>query len=627
MFQSPARPSIARPRFVTRILIKPFAQCLAVLGPVLVAMSFVLPSAWAQTSIFNCSGFNANTSGACSVHNASGAVSQQFWVRNSPASTGSLPAIQLLPPNAGHNGFVANYVNPVTITAFTTTFTFIPNGQNLAFIVQNTSNQSPDEGNIFVSGAGCEGGFYQGSPNPGMISPNNIFALQVADAQDGLTYAGGGAFLYPSSSVQMFQSGIVSCLPNQIENFTYVSTNRISTSPVQQMAVPGTQFSTTGHVYSVTMTYTGSNITMQMFDSTLGFSCPGANCFTHTWPVYIPSIVKGTTAFIGIGEGGSVNLPGGTYIDSWSYTQLSAAATPTFSPAAGTYSGTQSVTISDATGSNYICYNTTGAPATNGIGGCVNSTLYTGAISAAKGQTVYAVAGVANGAGDSAIGSAAYNITGSASTPIFNQPGAAYFQGNQTVQLTTAQGGVICYNTTGSPATNGSTGCTTGTLYTTPISVASTETLYAVAGGTGFTDSPVGSVLYTINPFWDGSSPSGQAPATAPTFSPAPGTYSGTQTVTISSSATGSTTPYICYVLASSPPTLTPQTDNQTGACAAGTLYTGPISVSSTQTLYAMAGTNYASLPSSLVKGTYTISPSGGSPSPAPPTLLGAQVH
>ena len=193
--------------------------------------------------------------------------------------------------------------------------------------------------------------------------------------------------------------------------------------------------------------------------------------------------------------------------------------------------------------------------------------------------------------------------------------------------LTAAQGGVICYNTTGSPATNGSTGCNTGTQYSTPITVSSNETIYAVAGGTGFTDSAVGSAVYVINPYWDGSSPSGQAPANAPTFSPVPGTYSGTQTVTISSTATGPTTPYICYVLSASTPTFTPQTDNQTGACAQGTLYTGPISVSSTQTLYAMAGTNHASLPSSLVKGTYTISPSGGSLRPAPPTSLGAQVH
>ena len=57
------------------------------------------------------------------------------------------------------------------------------------------------------------------------------------------------------------------------------------------------------------------------------------------------------------------------------YNVLSAASTPTFSPAAGDYGSTQSVTISASTGPT-ICYNFTGAPATNGTTGCANGTLY-----------------------------------------------------------------------------------------------------------------------------------------------------------------------------------------------------------------------------------------------------------
>jgi hypothetical protein len=85
-----------------------------------------------------------------------------------------------------------------------------------------------------------------------------------------------------------------------------------------------------------------------------------------------------------------------------------------------------------------------------------------------------------------------------ASTPTFS-PVAGSYSGTQTVTISASTGGVICYNTTGSPATNGTTGCTTGTLYTGTVSVASTETLYAVAGGTGYTDSSVGSAAYTIS--------------------------------------------------------------------------------------------------------------------------------
>jgi hypothetical protein len=85
-----------------------------------------------------------------------------------------------------------------------------------------------------------------------------------------------------------------------------------------------------------------------------------------------------------------------------------------------------------------------------------------------------------------------------AATPTFS-PVAGTYSSAQTVTISASTGGVICYNTTGSPATNGTTGCTTGTLYTGTVSVASTETLYAVAGGTGYMDSAVGSAAYTIS--------------------------------------------------------------------------------------------------------------------------------
>jgi hypothetical protein len=85
-----------------------------------------------------------------------------------------------------------------------------------------------------------------------------------------------------------------------------------------------------------------------------------------------------------------------------------------------------------------------------------------------------------------------------AATPTFS-PVAGSYSGTQSVTLsTTSSGAIICYNTTGSPATNGTTGCTTGTLYSGAISVTSSEAIYAVAGGTGFTDSAVGSAAYTI---------------------------------------------------------------------------------------------------------------------------------
>jgi regulation of enolase protein 1 (concanavalin A-like superfamily) len=88
----------------------------------------------------------------------------------------------------------------------------------------------------------------------------------------------------------------------------------------------------------------------------------------------------------------------------------------------------------------------------------------------------------------------------------------------------------------------------------------------------------------------------------APTFSPAGGTYSSAQTVTISTATSGATIRYT--------------TDGSTPSETAGAVYSGPVTVSSTQTLKAIA---YESgmTDSSVSSATYTISttslPSGWS--------------
>lgn len=91
-----------------------------------------------------------------------------------------------------------------------------------------------------------------------------------------------------------------------------------------------------------------------------------------------------------------------------------------------------------------------------------------------------------------------YSSTPTASTPTFS-PVAGTYSGTQSVSISCSTGPIACYNTSGSPATNGTTGCSTGTLYSGAISVSSSETLYAVCGGTSFIDSAVGSAAYTIN--------------------------------------------------------------------------------------------------------------------------------
>ena len=80
------------------------------------------------------------------------------------------------------------------------------------------------------------------------------------------------------------------------------------------------------------------------------------------------------------------------------------AAAPVFSPAAGSYNGTQTVTISDGAVGAAIYYTTDGSTPT------VNSTLYTDPITVAASETVNAIA-LASGDALSPVASAAYSIT------------------------------------------------------------------------------------------------------------------------------------------------------------------------------------------------------------------------
>lgn len=99
--------------------------------------------------------------------------------------------------------------------------------------------------------------------------------------------------------------------------------------------------------------------------------------------------------------------------------------------------------------------------------------------------------------------SGAYQFTGGtpqASTPVCS-PGTGTYSGTQTVTCTNPSSApVLCFTINGAtPVTNGTSACTTGSVYSSSISVATSETVKVVAGGTSFTDSAVASNTYTIN--------------------------------------------------------------------------------------------------------------------------------
>ena len=227
------------------------------------------------------------------------------------------------------------------------------------------------------------------------------------------------------------------------------------------------------------------------------------------------------------GAGYDANEVQGILNDLWKcqpLVTLSATAAPTFSLAAGTYTTTQTVTISDATPGAVIYYTTNGTTPTT------SSTVYSGPITVSSTETLEAIA-TATGYTTSAVASAAYTITPPAATPTVSVAAGTY-NSVQTVTISDATPGAVIYYTT-----NGTTPTTSSTVYSGPITISSSETLEAIATATGYTTSAVASAAYTI------SIPTNPVPLTSgitPAFASAGGT-AFTLTVNGSGFTAGST--------------------------------------------------------------------------------------
>jgi hypothetical protein len=173
--------------------------------------------------------------------------------------------------------------------------------------------------------------------------------------------------------------------------------------------------------------------------------------------------------------------------------------------------------------------------------------------------------------------------------PTFSEAAGSY-TGNQSIYLQTSSGSLICYNTTGAPTITAAGACGVGSMQyvsstNTPVVVSATETLYAIAGGLGYTNSAVSSATYTISGGGGGGS---LGTALTPTFSEPAGTYPAAENVTLTSSNNA----LICVSVGGTP-TITAGVCGGSGTLSHGTSpYAITVSASGTVTAIA-GGTNY----------------------------------
>ena len=170
-----------------------------------------------------------------------------------------------------------------------------------------------------------------------------------------------------------------------------------------------------------------------------------------------------------------------------------------------------------------------------------------------------------------------------AATPAFSVSAGTYAT-TQNVAITDATAGATIYYTT-----NGMTPTTSSATYSSPISIAATTTIEALAVASGDTNSGVASASYTITlPI-----------AAAPAFSVSAGTYTTMQSVAITDATAGAAIYY---------------TTNGTTPTTSSSVYSVPVPIAATTTLKALAVAS-GDTNSSVTSATYTIS------LPAAPTI------
>lgn len=232
------------------------------------------------------------------------------------------------------------------------------------------------------------------------------------------------------------------------------------------------------------------------------------------------------------------------------YTITGTVATPVFTPAAGTYTIAQNVTISCATGGAQIRYTTNGAEPT------ASSPLYSAPVTISSTRTLKAKAFL-TGWNPSSTATGFYTITGMVATPVFTPAAGTYSTAQNVVINCATPGAEIRYTLDGAEPGASST------LYSAPVPIVATTTLKAKAFLTGWETSATATAVYTIT-----------GRVATPVFAPAAGTYTTAQDIAIACATGGA---QIRYTMDGAEPGV------------ASTLYTAAIHLDASATIKAKA--------------------------------------
>ncbi len=338
--------------------------------------------------------------------------------------------------------------------------------------------QAGKEGRILVLNRDNLGGY---DPN----QSSNLNALQDIpnELAGGMwatpAYWNGNVYFWAEFDVpKLFKlnSGVMDTTPASKSNITTdfpSPTFSVSSNGAQDgiaWAVKSDQFNTDGP--AVLYAWDGNDLTTPIYSSDTNSARDSAGTATK---FSIPVVTDGKVYVVTYGEIDVYGLLNG---------QPTAAA-PEITPDGGTFSKTQTVTLSSETPSAQIFYTLDGTTPTPA------STPYTDPIAIGSDTTLMAMASAA-GFIQSEVNTANFTFTNQA-PPVDFRPAAGSYENEQHVTISDPDTKAKIYYTT-----DGSTPTISSRLYTGPVAVLVSETLKAVAVLPGLRNSNVGTAAYAI---------------------------------------------------------------------------------------------------------------------------------
>jgi hypothetical protein len=340
----------------------------------------------ATTAVYSYPNFSGSTTGITLSSNANSISGGQLFIANgAPGAHEAGGAMYTAQQNIS-GGFTShfNFVCPaVPVSAGTT-----PVINGMTFTIQNVVNNGNPFGLYgakFSADANMAGYGWYASPVTGQY--NSLTSIGIALIWSGqnhnaIDYKNGGQ----PSTVGLYLNG----------------GNQGVLAPEQDMVPFGINLYS-GHTFQATVVYDSTNlaITFVLQDTTTLAQA------RFTWPLNLPLVLGGNTAWVGFTAGTAGSTVITTAINSWDFsTGINARlSAPAFSVPGGSYSSSQTVSINASAGAS-IYYTTNGLPPTSA------STLYSGPITVSANQLIQAIA-VQSGYTDSFVASANYLISAS----------------------------------------------------------------------------------------------------------------------------------------------------------------------------------------------------------------------